>query len=243
MMPRGATTPVYVELRLGQANAKTKDRQIPLEAPGLLMVGSTVPLTFFRDALGAVVDWDEVTRSIYILVPLPPPALGMPERPPRNPPRTLPAPPGLVVRVDTHRRPERILIVDQRSATLHAFALHPKVRSTRTAANLRQTVEIPLRAVLPGHQVVLNVSTGGSYPERGSVDRIEVRVTEMIGSVRAISTEQITLGDGRQFLLGPRVWFVFAGHLVGREAMRPGTEVVLRIHPDAEWVVEVEVTR
>lgn len=113
VMPRGATTPFYVELRLGQSDARIKDKRIPLEAPPVFVEGWIyVPLTFFRDALGANVDWDEIMRTVYINVPPSSPLLGMRDPPPRYLPRILPAPPGLVVRVDTHRRPLRILIID-----------------------------------------------------------------------------------------------------------------------------------
>ncbi|MDR7567811.1 MAG: copper amine oxidase N-terminal domain-containing protein [Armatimonadota bacterium] len=89
---------VTVQLVVGSTVAWVNGRPIPLDVPVAVVRGRVmVPLRFVSEALGAVVEWDEANRTVFITTLTRPPTAGQGQLP-----RALPATPSPVAVNLTH---------------------------------------------------------------------------------------------------------------------------------------------
>ncbi len=230
---RGDTQVVLV---IGSRQATVNGRAVLLDVPALIVGGRTlVPLRFVSEAMGARVDWDAATRSVFITSS----PVAQPPFPPLPRPTVTPVPPppqaavveGTVVRVDVSA--QRILV--QRGNLIHTFLVTPDTAITRLNVDTNQGGSISLAEVRTGDFVRVTADTAN----RAILVRVLVR--EISGRIDALTSRVIVLTNGQTFPFAADVRFIADGREVPREALRVGMEVTLRINPQTQEVTEVTV--
>ncbi len=242
---RGTT---QVQLTIGSRQAFVNGRVVALDVPALIVGGRTlVPLRFVSEAMGASVDWDNNTRTAYIISgqaqPVPPqpgpPAPPQPTPPPPQstpPPQPAPLPPvavveGTVLRVDTQASPQRILV--DRDARIYTFAVSPDTAIIQVDVATGRETTITLDQIRTGYFVRVTGDTTG----RAILIRVSIR--EVAGRIDAVTGRQIALAGGQTFTFADDLRIVIDGREGGREQLRPGMEVTLRLHPQTGQVLDV----
>ncbi|HEV8339161.1 MAG TPA: copper amine oxidase N-terminal domain-containing protein [bacterium] len=231
-----------VMLVIGSRQATVNGRALILDVPALIVGGRTlVPLRFVSEAMGARVDWDAGSRTVFITsstVGQPPfPQQPPPPFPPLPRPTITPQPPppqaavveGTVVRVEASG--QRIHV--QRANLIHTFLVTPDTAITRIDVDTNRGGSISLSEVRSGDFVRVTADTAS----RAILIRVMVR--EVNGRIDALTTRAIVLTNGQTFVLSDDVRFSADGREVPREALRAGMEVTLRINPQTQEVTEV----
>ncbi|MDR7545347.1 MAG: copper amine oxidase N-terminal domain-containing protein, partial [Armatimonadota bacterium] len=241
---RGAT---QVRLTVGVRQALINGSPTTLDVPPLIVRGRTlVPLRFVSEAMGARVDWDDRTRTVYITSaqaqPIAPPSGALPSPPPvaLPPSPVLPSPPtpppsvavveGTVLRVDSQSTPPRVLV--ERGGQIHTFTATPETAIVEVDVSTGREVAVALARIRPGYLVRITADVLG----RAIVIRASVR--ELRGRIDAVTDRQIALADGQTLTLADDVQIFIDGRQAGREHLRPGMEVTLRLHPQTGAVLE-----
>ncbi len=229
-----------VRLTIGSRQAFVNQRVVFLDVPALIVQARTlVPLRFVSEAMGARVDWDTATRTVFITSsplaqPPPPPPLPRPTSPPPPPP---PSPPsvavveGVVFRVDLQVSPQRILV--QRDTRIYTFIVTPDTAITRVDVATNRGGAISFDQVRVGDLVRVTTDTAG----RAILIRVSVR--EVTGRIDAVTSRVIILEDGQTFGLSSEVRVLLDGREVAREQLQRGMEVTLQLNPQTNEVVEV----
>ncbi len=225
-----------VQLVIGLREASVDGRPIQLDVPPMVVAGRTlVPLRFVSESLGASVDWDAGTRTVFIvsgrLGRAPAPPVAAPPPPPVSAPPQPALLVGTVVRVDPFTSPPRLLV--QREGRVYTFAVGAGVVITEVDVDSGERRAIGLEDIHAGDLARVTVGAGG----RAVQIRLDVRV--VTGRVETMTARAIILNGGRSFALDDEVRFFIGGRPVGREQLRWGMLVTLRINPQTELVSEV----
>lgn len=218
---RGSTT---VQLQIGSTRAVVNGRVVVLDVPPMIVQSRTlVPLRFVSEAMGARVDWDAATRTVFItsgIVVQPPP-----------PPPTPAVVEGTVFRVDLGIVPSRLLV--QRDGQIFTFVVTADTAITQVDPDTGRGGSIALSRIRPGDQVRVTADTATN------AITIRVLVREVTGRIDAVTTRAIVLRDGRAFNFAEGIRFVLDGRDAAREQLRSGMEVTLRVNPTTNLVTEV----
>lgn len=189
-----------VVLVIGSRQATVNGRAVLLDVPALIVGGRTlVPLRFVSEAMGARVDWNAATRTVFITSspaaqPFPqPPAQPFPPVPrptltPIQPPQAAVIE-GSVVRVDLSG--QRMLV--QRGNLIHTFLVTPDTAITRVDVETNQGGSISLAEVRTGDFVRITADTAN----RAILIRVLIR--EVSGRIDAITSRAIVLTNGQSF--------------------------------------------
>ena len=227
-----------VRLTIGSRQAFVNQRVVFLDVPALIVQGRTlVPLRFVSEAMGARVDWDAATRTVFITSsplaqPPPPPPLPRPTSPPPPPsPPSVAVVEGIVFRVDLQVFPQRILV--QRDTRIYTFIVTPDTAITRVDVTTNRGGAISFDQVRAGDLVRVTADTAG----RAILIRVSVR--EVTGRIDAVTSRVIILEDGQTFGLGSEVRVLIDGRETAREQLQRGMEVTLQLNPQTNEVVEV----
>jgi len=231
---RGATR---VQLTVGARQAFIDGRGTTLDVPPLIIGGRTlVPLRFVSEAMGARVDWDDRTRTVYITsaqaqpVASPSPIPPSPSLPSPSPPPSVAVVEGTVLRVDSQATPPRLLV--ERGGQIHTFTVTPETAVIETEVNTGREAAVPLARIRPGYLVRITADVQG----RAIVIRASIR--EVRGRIDAVTSRQIALADGQTLTFADDAQIFIDGREGGRESLRPGMEVALRLHPQTGIVLE-----
>lgn len=221
-----------IELRIGSRQAFVSGRPVTLDVPPMIVRGRTmVPLRFVGEALGAQVDWDAATRTVFILSPgaQPAPRPVPPPQPPIPPPPQQTTIEGVLLRVDLDRG--RILV--QRGDVITQIQVTSGTAITRVESRTNTGGSVSLGQLEPGDQVRVTVDPSNVA--------LVIRATTLIvtGRVDAITSRVIVLADGNAYNFNENVRFTVGGQPVGRDQIRPGMQVQLRLNPDTREVWEV----
>lgn len=220
---------IQARLRPGDPFASLPARRIPLDIAPRFHAGLFfVTVRFFADALGAFVEWDAATNTLFLRSP-PLPLDPRLRRPPKG---------GLmrvtVARVDLHRQPNRILIGEP--GKLRAFFLTNTAQVFRVNVETNERTRIGLDRVYPGHLIRMFVLVSGNDPELSGFD---VMVREATGMLRMLTSQEVALVDGRSFRLHEAARFFVNDTPVLGGTVLPGRRVVLRLNPVTGSVIEV----
>lgn len=224
---RGSTN---VQLQIGSTRAFVNGRVVVLDVPPMIIQGRTlVPLRFVSEAMGARVDWDAATRTVFItsgVVAQPP----FPSTPPPPPPSPAVVD-GIVFRVDVGITPQRILV--QRDGQIFTFVVTADTAITQVDPDTGRGGSIALSRVRPGDQIRVTADTSNTAIS------IRVTVREVTGRIDAVTTRAIVLTDGRAFNFAEGVRFFLDGREATREQLRAAMDVTLRVNPTTNLVTEV----
>ena len=236
---RGAA---QIQLTIGSRIAFVNGRQVMLDVPPMVVRARTlVPLRFVSEAMGARVDWDPSTRTVFITsggaaqpaVP-PPPRVIQPPQPPVVLPPQPPVPSqsviqGTVFRVDTAN--SRLYV--QRGDQIHTIIITTDTAITRTDTGTGTGGAVSLSELRRGDAVSITVDAQGRA--------IVVRATthELVGRIDAISGRTIVLAAGQVFTLSDDAVVTLDGRAVALSELRPGMEVRVRLNPQTNVVAEV----
>ncbi len=235
-----------VQLTVGSPQAYVNGRAVILDVPALIVGGRTlVPLRFVSETMGAQVNWDDRTRTVYIASaqaqPVPPqpfPTLRPPLPPPPSPPPPPPSPPpsvavieGTVLRVDTQASPHRILV--ERDTRIYTFTVSSDTAIIQVDIGTGRETAITLDQIRPGYFVRVTGDTSG----RAILIRASVR--EVAGRIDAVTSRQVALAGGQTFRFSDDLRVFIDGREGGREQLRPGMDVTLRLHPQTGQVLDV----
>lgn len=230
---RGAT---QVQLTVGSRQAYVNGRAVILDVPALMVGGRIlVPLRFVSEAMGAQVTWNDQARTVYITSATS--AQAQPVPPPPAPPPPAPPPPsvavveGTLLRVDTQASPQRILI--ERDSRIYTFTVSPDTAIIQVDVGTGRETTIALDQIRTGYLVRVTADTIG----RAILIRASVR--EVAGRIDAVTGRQIALAGGQTFTFAEALRVFIDGREVGRDQLRPGMDVTLRLHPQTGQVLDV----
>jgi hypothetical protein len=224
-----------IQLTIGSRAAFVNGRQVLLDVPPMVVGGRTlVPLRFVSEAMGASVDWEPSTRTVFITSGAGAP--GTPAPPVVQPPQQ-PFPPvpsqsviqATVVRVDVQT--SRLYI--QRGDQVHTIIITPDTAITRTDTATGAGGAVALGELRRGDAVQVTVDTQG----RAIIVRATTR--EIAGRVEAVSGRTILLAGGQAFTLPDDAVVTVDGRTVALSDLRAGMEVRVRLNPTTNAVVEV----
>jgi hypothetical protein len=221
-----------IQLTIGSRAASVNGRQVMLDVPPMVVGGRTlVPLRFVSEAMGATVDWEPSTRTVFITSsgaaqpPAPPPVV----QPPRPPVPSQSVIQGTVVRVDT--RESRLFV--QRGDQIHTIIITADTAITRTDVGTGTGGAVSLDDLRRGDAVSVTVDTQG----RAIIVRATTR--EVTGRIEAISGRTILLVGGQAFTLPDDAVVRLDGRTVALSELRPGMEIRVRLNPQTNVVAEV----
>lgn len=228
---RGAS---QIQLAIGSRAAVVNGRQVLLDVPPMVVGGRTlVPLRFVSEAMGASVDWEPSTRTVFITSgagaqPGPPPVVPAPQ-PPLPPVPSQSVIQGTVVRVDA---PNARLYV-QRGDQIHAIIITPDTAITRTDAATGAGGAVGLAELRRGDVVQVTLDA------RGRAIVVRATTQEVAGRLEAVAGRTILLAGGQAFTLPDDAEVTVDGRAVALTELRPGMEVRVRLNPQTGTVVEV----
>jgi len=226
-----------IQLTIGSRVAFVNGRQVMLDVPPMVVGGRTlVPLRFVSEAMGASVDWEQSTRTVFITSGSaaqpggpPPPVVRPAPQPPLPPVPSQSVIQGTVVRVDV---PNARLYV-QRGDQVHTIVITPDTAITRTDTATGAGGAVSLGEVRRGDVVQVTLDAQG----RAIVVRATTR--EIAGRIEAISGRTILLAGGQAFTLPDDAVVTLDGRAVALSELRAGMEVRVRLNPQTNAVVEV----
>jgi hypothetical protein len=221
-----------IQLTIGSRSAFVNGRQVTLDVPPMVVGGRTlVPLRFVSEAMGAGVDWEPSTRTVFITsgAGAPAPPVVQPPQPPFPPVPSQSVIQGTVVRVDAANA--RLYV--QRGDQVHTIIITPDTAINRTDTGTGAGGAVSLAEVRRGDVVSVTLDTQGRA--------ITVRATtrEIAGRIEAISGRTILLAGGQAFTLPDDTVLTLDGRTVALSDLRPGMEVRVRLNPQTNAVVEV----
>ena len=130
-----------------------------------------------------------------------------------------------------------LVVTRARSAT-QVYRISPRTSYWRVDLNSHKGETIDPRSIFPGDLVDISVE----FSVDGKIaDGVTVYVREERGIVRELWPTAIALEDGRSFQLLPTVRVLISGRLGEREAVQPGSSVIVRINPVTREVTEILV--
>ena len=224
-----------IQLTIGSRTAFVDGRQVMLDVPPMVVGGRTlVPLRFVSEAMGANVDWDRSTRTVFVT------SGGAAQPVPRPPVRPLPQPPqppvpsqsviqGTVFRVDAANA--RLFV--ERGDQIHTIVITADTAITRTDTGTGTGGAVGLAEVRRGDAVTVTLDAQG----RAILVRVTTR--EVAGRLEAISGRTIVLAGGQVFSLPDDAVVTLDGRTVAISELRPGMEVRVRLNPQTNVVAEV----
>jgi len=212
-----------VVLVIGNPRAAVNGRPVSLDVPPLIIGGRTlVPLRFVSQALGARVEWEALTRTVFIFsIVARPPAVVLLE--------------GTVARVEARALPPQIFV--QRGGVTHMFVVTAETAITQVDVETNRRESIDLLEIRRGDLVRVTADAA----RRAMLIRVSVR--EVTGRVDFLTSQTIVLADGRAYALADEARFLLDGHEVSRRQVQEGMEVTLRVNPQTQDVIEVRARR
>jgi hypothetical protein len=250
---RAAAT--QIQLVVGSRQAVIDGNAVALDVPPIIVGGRTlVPLRFVSEAMGARVDWDDASRTVYIVsgqaaqAP-PPPPVAQPAPPPPvvqpapapPPPVAQPAPPpagpiviqGVVARTDLDA--SRIVVV--RDGREYTLAVNRNTTIRLVDVDNGRVASGELSDVLPGMPV--QVTAG---PRGLAAIQVRASVREVEGRIDAVNPRAIVLVDGRTVMFGEEVRIEVDDRSAQRRDLRPGMAVSLVLNPQTNTILGVRAT-
>jgi hypothetical protein len=232
-----------IQLTIGSRVAFVNGRQVMLDVPPMVVGGRTlVPLRFVSEAMGATVDWDPATRTVFITSgggARPPVTQPPVTRPPViQPPVTQPPQPpvpsqsviqGTVFRVDTGN--SRLYV--QRGDQIYTIIITSDTAINRTDTGTGGGGAVSLSALRRGDAVTVTVDA----QNRAIIVRATTR--DLAGRIEAVSGRTIVLAGGQVFTLSDEAEVTLDGRAVSLSDLRPGMEVRVRLNPQTNAVEEV----
>jgi len=194
-----ATRPgTQMQLRIGSNQANVNGQVRILDVPAQTRFGRTlVPLRFVSEALGAVVNWNDAQRTVYITADeIPSPIPGDTGLPPVNPPVNPPVTPPVAER-------ERL------SGVVVGAVVNPTAFILRTDDNDEITVHtgvaVPRSLGAYDRVTVSGTRNGDDFNAETLTIDSDVRPLRGQGQVTRINRRQITveMDDGRTFVVIP----------------------------------------
>ncbi|HEY6103096.1 MAG TPA: copper amine oxidase N-terminal domain-containing protein [bacterium] len=235
---RGAS---QIQLTIGSRVAFVNGRQVRLDVPPMVVGGRTlVPLRFVSEAMGANVDWEPSTRTVFITSGgaaqprYPPPPVVQPPQPPVVQPPQPPVPSqsviqGTVFRVDTANA--RLYV--QRENQIHTIIVTADTAITRTDTGTGAGGAVSLGQLRVGDAVTVTLDAQG----RAILVRATTR--EVAGRIDAVSGRTIVLAGGQVFTLPDDAVVTLDGRSIAPSELRPGMEATVRVNPQTNAVAEV----
>lgn len=138
---------------------------------------------------------------------------------------------GTVLRVDTQASPQRILV--DRDARIYTFTVSPDTAIIQVDVATGRETTISLDQIRTGYLVRITGDTTG----RAILIRASIR--EVSGHIDVVTGRQIALAGGQTFTFADDLRIIIDGREGGREQLRPGMEVTLRLHPQTGQVLDV----
>ena len=225
-----------IQLTIGSRAAFVNGRQVRLDVPPMVVGGRTlVPLRFVSEAMGASVDWEPSTRTVFITsggaaqpgTPTPPVV-----QPPQQPFPPVPSQSVIqatVVRVDVQN--SRLYI--QRGDQVHTIIITPDTAITRTDTATGAGGAVSLGDLRRGDAVQVTVDA----QSRAIIVRATTR--EIAGRIEAVSGRTILLAGGQAFTLPDDAVVTLDGRTVALSELRAGMDVRVRLNPTTNAVAEV----
>lgn len=231
-----------IQLTLGSTQGLRDGQPLTLSQPAQLLGGSTfVPLRFVADALGAKVDWNEATQTVFITDP----TLGSVSTP------TTPDQPGpfgggvtgTVQRVDTEF-PARIVLREGqqvRALELAQNVVAYRQTSVGVGANNRPafgpSVPIELSSIVPNEEVTVSLNA------QNQVTQIVAQRSIQTARVRSVQGNQVVLDNGLTIPINAFVRYVGAtGQPSTTPDVRAGQTVAVFVRPSTNAVYQISAS-
>lgn len=136
-----------------------------------------------------------------------------------------------MLRADAQTSPQRLLV--ERDGRIYTYAVTPDTAVTMVDTATGRTVAIALEQIRAGYLVRVTADAAGS------AILVRVSVRELSGRIDAVTSRMIALASGQTFSFSDDVRVLVDGREVGRDQLKAGMEVTLRLHPQTNQVLEI----
>ncbi|MDF2439718.1 MAG: hypothetical protein JWN98_702 [Abditibacteriota bacterium] len=231
-----------IQLVLGSTQGLLNGQPLALSQPAQLLRGSTfVPLRFVADALGAKVDWNEGTQTVFITDP----TVGAPATPTIDQPSPFAGGvTGTVQRVDTEF-PARIVLREGqqvRALELAQNVVAYRQTSIGTGVNNRPaygpSVPIELSSIVPNEEVTVSLNA------QNQVTQIVAQRAVQTARVRSVQGNQIVLDNGLAVPINSFVRYISpTGQASQTVDVRAGQTVAIFVRPSTNAVYQISASQ
>ncbi len=219
---RGDTT---VRLQIGQRIAYVNDQTLQLDVPAMLVNSRTlVPLRFISESLGAKVDWQDASRTVFVWTSS---QAGPPPPPP--PPAADTTIRGIITSVvPAQNASDRPLIIVQAGDIAYTVRITTDTAITRVELNSGTGGSVGVAALRPGDDV--EVTLKGNTPTRIRATYLMTNPSKIEAIAKAGRTLVLADGSSIKYAMAAEV-VADGGQVVGIDALKPGQVVRMRLNP------------
>jgi hypothetical protein len=232
-----------IQLQLGSTQATRNGQALTLAQPAQLIGGSTfVPLRFVADALGAQVDWNEASQTVFITDPSLGQVTNTPTNPNPQPVRNANEVVGVVQRVDA-QAPARIVVREGQQVRAYDLAGNVNVFRQSTGSSgagnpaFGPRVPIELEGIAPNEEVALTLNA------QNQVTQIAVQSILQTARVRSVRGNQVVLDNGLVVTVSNVLRYLNAQGQAGTAIdVRPGDAVAVFLRPSTNAVYQISAS-
>jgi len=221
-----------ITLHIGSSTAQIGDRSVTMETPALEINGATyVPLRFVADSLGAQVSYDSKAARVEVISAV----VGRTPELTRDAGNGSTQVIGTVSAVDLNSAPESVSVVRGSAERTVAITSDAKivVQDVVTKTNTDGT----LNDIHPGDAVSVFIA------KNGHVEQIVDRFASRAGTVAAVSSGAVVLGDGYVVSPDRGTAVLLNGQPVSIGDLKVGDSVTVRSNPDTAEKREIIASR